>query len=112
MGVNVTAQYAALHKRADWRALTNEMPWTEHQYVVIGQSAAPGATRPRSQAYDVFANGQLVATRQSLREAKAVIDDKYGAQEWKSSKTDPIEVDHYYFGPTTEFSSPNTYWYA
>lgn len=109
----ITAAYEALlHRRADWRAFSSGMPWLEHDAVIIGQSSGPGGTRPRRQSYEVYVRGRLVAQRPSLSEAQAYVIERHGPVEWHTARQDPVEVEHYFFGPTKEFSSPMTYWYA
>jgi hypothetical protein len=84
-----------------WRALTEE-PFWDRWPVVIATNAGP---RP---SYEVWVHGKPFATRPSLAEAKEAVERKHGAQEWTRVRLPKIEVEHYYFGPTTEFTDPIT----
>lgn len=110
----ITEQFRRLRRKADWRAITDgSMPWLDHDAVILGQTGGSGSTRPRIQSYEVYLRGRLVATRPSLSAAKAVIEAQEGRPlEWQRATTDPVQVEHYYFGETEEFGSPTTYWHA
>lgn len=104
---------ARLRREADWRAfMAGDAPWTVYDAVIFGGTAGPGGTRPSRQTYEVYLYGRLIALRPSLTEAKDAIEATTGPLEWQSAKTEPVEVNHYFFGPTTEFTAPNTYWYV
>jgi hypothetical protein len=66
-----------------------------------------GAGR-RGNIYEVYTFGEQIATRQTLAEAKAEVETVYGPLQWKRQELPLFEVDHQYFGPTTEFTDPTT----
>jgi hypothetical protein len=103
-----------LRREGDWRAFVGaEVPWLAYDAVIIGGSGHGKATRPRRQSYEVYLRGDLVATRPRLDEAKAYVEEAVGrALTWRTGRTEPVEVHHRHFGPTTEFSAPSTYWFA
>jgi len=107
------AAWGALRREADWRAFTGgDPPWNTYDAVIVGGSSGPGGTRAPRQSYEVYEYGKLIAQRHKLSEAEQVIEARHGEQRWSQGRTDPVEVEHYHFGPTTEFSSPNTYWFV
>lgn len=97
-------------RMADWRALSTEMPWNDHDFVVLGQTSGKGGTRPRVQAYEVYIHGRLVAVRHKLSEAKEYIEARHGPLTWTEHRTEPMRVVHYTLGETDEFGSPTLYW--
>lgn len=102
-----------LRREADWRAfMAGDAPWNVYDAVIFGGTSGPGGTRPPRQTYEVYLHGRLIALRPSLAEAKAAIEAEHGAQHWRTGKTEPVKVHHYYFGPTEEFTAPNTYWFV
>lgn len=103
--------WARLRKRADWRAISDgSRPELEYDACILGQSGAPGGTRPRVQTYDCYLKGKLVATRHTLTEARDTVDDLIGISGlWTRRQVDPVQAVHYYYGPTEEFG-PVTYW--
>lgn len=103
--------WAKLRKRADWRSITDgSRPELEYAACILGQSGAPGGTRPRVQTYEVFVKGKLVATRHTLTEARDTADDLLGTPGfWTRRQVDPVMVTHYYFGDTEEFG-PTYFW--
>ncbi len=108
----ITAQYRRLRKQADWRALSDARPELEHAVVILGQSGGSGATRCRTQQYDVFVHGDLAASRTGLGQAQAWVHERYGELTWQRGRSEAMTFDHRYFGETAEFGSPTTYWYA
>lgn len=80
--------------------------------MVFGQSGGSGASKPRVQTYEVYVRGNIVATRHSLREAQEAANSRFfddGEGKWTRRTMTPVEVTHYYFGPTEEFG-PIYYW--
>lgn len=90
---------------SSWRALSPGMPWLDYKAVILSDGGPSGR-----KGYEVYLDGALIATRGSLREAKAVIEDKLGSVEWGVKRLEAEEAVHYYFGPTREFGSPTTIW--
>lgn len=41
-----------------------------------------------------------------LEDAKVAVESEFGVLDWQQVKMEPVEVVHYYFGPTTEFTDP------
>jgi hypothetical protein len=94
---------------ADWRAITDgSRPELDYDACILGQSS-PGGTSPREPRYEIYIHGKLVATRLGLAVAQAYVDSFYAPGQWTRRKTDPVTVNHYYFGPTNEFG-PTYYW--
>jgi hypothetical protein len=95
-----------LHQRAphvggpSWRGHTL-VHWWDIGDAVIGNDAR--APRPN---YEVYTYGELVAARSTLAEAKRYVEDVYGPLDWRIERLPPAKVDHYFFGPTTEFTDP------
>jgi hypothetical protein len=109
----ITAQFNRLRHKADWRAISDGgMPWLEHDAVIMGQSGGSGSSRPRVQTYDVYVRGQLVASRPGLGQAQAYVHEHHGEQTWQKGRSEPVTVEHRYFGETDEFGAPSTYWFA
>lgn len=100
-----------LRRQSDWRPITDgTRPELAYDAVILGQSGAPGGTRPRVQTYEVFVKGKLVATRHTLTEARDTADNILGDSGiWTRRKVDPVQVTHYFYGPTEEFS-PVFFW--
>ncbi len=88
-----------------WRGLSETTFWNDHDAVIATTEQGRGG---RGNSYEVWTFGALIATRPSLSEAEAVVEDVYGPQQWETVKLDSIEVIHRYFGPTTEFTDPTT----
>lgn len=92
---------------SSWRSLTDELPWNDYQYVIVGEGGGSGR-----RAYEVYYEGRQVASRHSLADAKAAIEDAHGPQRWTQRRLSDFPVIHRYFGLTTEFTSPTTVWTA
>lgn len=111
----LTAAWHALigSKQADWRPISptsDPMPWLDHLFVVTGPSTGPGGTRSRWSSYEGYVGGQLVCTRPRLADAQEMVEGQAGrVLTWRKIQMDPQVVEHYYFGPTSEFGI-NTYW--
>jgi hypothetical protein len=77
--------------------------WDQHDVVILtNQSPRP--------SYEVYVRGILANLSHSLTDAKAWVDLRYGSQSWRRVRLPKINTVHYYFGPTTEFTSPTVYW--
>jgi hypothetical protein len=92
---------------SSWRAVGNELPWVDHEALIMSDGGPSGR-----KSYEVYDHGDLVGTRPSLAEAKAVIAKRWGREAtWRLTKLDPIAPPvHYYFGPMPELQSPRTVW--
>lgn len=86
-----------------WRALSNDPFWDRWPVVIASNQAA----RP---SYESWVDGRPFANRPRLQETKNAVEAKYGPQQWTMVKLPLIEVEHYYFGPTEEFTDPTTLW--
>lgn len=84
-----------------WRALTDDPFWLTHDVVIASNVAA-------RRSYEVWVHGKPFATRPTLAAAKAAVEDKHGPLEWRTERLPLVEVTHYYFGDTTEFTDPVT----
>lgn len=100
MGISVTAAGPS------WRAFADDPFWMTDGAVIITNAGA------RGRSYEVYDRGQQIASRHSLAEAKASIEGRYGPLQWEQRRAEPIEVLHYHFGPTEEFTEPTTYYTA
>lgn len=91
-----------------WRGLVpdGEPFWMQHDACIISNVAG------RARSYEVYIRGQQIANRHSLQAAKDEIEGLYGVLSWQQVRPEPLEVTHAYFGPTTEFSEPQTYYVA
>lgn len=96
----------ALRRQAmppSWRAITEEPFWDRWPVVISSNQAA----RPN---YEVWVHGRPFVNRPMLSQAKEAVEERFGPQEWQRKRLPKIEVEHYYFGPTTEFTDPITLW--
>lgn len=92
---------------SSWRAFPTGTPWDDFKAVIFSDGGPSGRKN-----YEVYLDGNLIATRDSLAAAKAVVEEKLGDVEWGIKRLEQEEVVHYYFGRTTEFGSPTTIWVA
>lgn len=90
---------------APWRGYAADPFWTRYDVVI----ATMGGPR---RSYEVWVRGGLFATRPTLLEAQQAVEKVYGGLRWTRRRLDPVKVEHYYFGPTTEFTNPFTIWTA
>jgi hypothetical protein len=101
------------HADTSWRAMDpgfeegGHGAWHEHPAVIIPEGGAAGRKR-----YTLHLNGQPTASRSTLAEAKAALEAEHGPQTWKRVRPKKQRAEHYYFGPTTEFSDPAEYHYV
>lgn len=86
-----------------WRGFIDEPVWVQHDAVIISNKS------PRP-TYEVYTYGHLTATAHSLAEAKAALEPVYGPLTWVQRRLDPIEVEHYFFGVTDEFTESKLVW--
>jgi hypothetical protein len=89
-----------------WRSIGTQPIWTWHEAVILTSVAG------RSRSFEVYVGGMQVATRPSLVEAKAHVDNEYGPQQWKRESLPLVEVLTTAWGLTDEFTDPLTYYYV
>ena len=90
-----------------WRAFSESAFWDDYDVVISSEGGASGRKQ-----FEVFVRGHHLANRPKLMEAKELVESKYEILGWKVVRLTPMEVDHYWFGLTTEFTSPTTIWVA
>lgn len=83
-----------------WRAVGTQPVWTWYEACILTFKAGSRRT------FETYVGGQQIANRHSLAEAKEAVDKEYGPQQWKREALPLVEVEHYYFGKTTEFTDP------
>jgi hypothetical protein len=88
---------------SSWRPYAATTFWDEYP-VVVHTDGGPSGRK----SYDIYADGQQVATRSTLREAKQYVEDILGPQVWQTKRLEKVTIDHYWWGLTDEFSSPTT----
>ena len=80
--------------------------WDDYPAVIVSEGGGSGR-----RSYEVYDHGALVATRDTLVEAKEVVSGRWGREvSWKTKRLDPMTTDHYYFGPVDWFGEPTTIW--
>ena len=87
-------------KLSNWRAFSDTDWWNDYDAAIGSEESR------RGNSYETYTYGQLVATRQSLDEAKAAVEDVYGPLDWKRVELPLVTVEHIYFGETDAFSDP------
>lgn len=92
---------------SSWRGFVDEPVWADHGAIIISNKGP-------SPSYECYEGPVLVATAHSLADAKARVERLHGGAtiEWHQKRLDPIEVNHYWFGPTTEFTESRVVWVA
>ena len=88
-----------------WRPYQADQWWLADDAVVASDR---GGTRSN---FDVYTFGRQVATRHSLLEAKAFLEDVYGPLTWSQVRLPKVEVPHP-LGRTEEFTDPTTIYTA
>jgi hypothetical protein len=84
-----------------WRAQGPAF-WEDYDAVIATDANGRGRN------FEVWTYGKSWATRFSLDEAKKSVESIYGPLEWRRVRMPPEVYNHYYFGPTTEFTDPRT----
>jgi mRNA-degrading endonuclease RelE of RelBE toxin-antitoxin system len=92
--------YRHLDSMGSWRAISDHAFWEDYDAVIATDATGRGRN------FEVWTFGAAWATRHSLDEAKASVEEVYGPLRWRMVKLPPQIYDHYYFGPTTEFTDP------
>ena len=90
-----------------WRPFTLSDYWNEHDVVISSEGGASGRKQ-----FEIHVKGKPFANRSRLDEAKRAVEDRYGPLQWRAIRLDKVVTDHYFVGPTTEFTSPTTIWVA
>lgn len=88
---------------ASWRPRSMD-DWWKSADIVIGSDS--GNRRPARSTWEIYAEGFIVATRPTLREAQEWVVAEYGPVRFRRVKQEPVTVMHPYYGPTTEFTDP------
>lgn len=85
-----------------WRGFTADdaPPWMMADFVILSQR------RGRQRYYEVFTFGRNWRNFERLEEAKAAVEAEHGPLTWRQKTMPKVWVEHYYFGPTTEFTDP------
>ena len=90
-----------------WRPLVAEPYWTQYDVTISSEGGAGGRKQ-----FEIHVNGAPFANRSRLDEAKAAVEKVYGPLQWRQVRLDKMEANHYFFGPSTEWTSPTTIWVA
>lgn len=99
------------HLRQQWRKTAMPTSWRpvvdsdhahDYEAVILSQQSN------RQRTFEVYTYGVMLGNRPTLDQAKALVEEIYGPLPWRKVSVDPIEVSHYYFGPTSEFTDPTT----
>jgi mRNA-degrading endonuclease RelE of RelBE toxin-antitoxin system len=90
-----------------WRGMTDTAYWETYDVCIASMGGAAGRKQ-----FEIYAHGRQVASRLTLAEAKAYIESRYGPTVWEIKRLPLVPVEHYYWGETTEFTSPTTIWVA
>ncbi len=90
-----------------WRPMVAEPYWTQFDVTISSE----GGASSRKQ-FEIHVGGHPFANRPRLDEAKAAVEAVYGPLQWRRVTLDKMEADHYFYGPTDEFTSPLTIWVA
>lgn len=90
-----------------WRPFQNDRTfWVEHDAVIATDKAGSRRT------FEVWVDGKPFTRAPSLAEAKARVEARLGPLRWTTERLEPEVIDHYYWGPTPEFSDPLTIYWA
>ena len=92
-----------------WRPVTEHKVEQFGDVVITTEVVNPSKS---SRYYNIYTYGQLFGTAHSLADAKYQVEVIYGPLRWHRQPNPPVEVIHYYFGRTTEFTEPTTIYTA
>lgn len=106
MSVHLREAWRKLADATNWRAFADSPIWREHDAVIMTQF------RGRQRYYEVYTYGEDFGHYPRLDDAKAALERIYGPLQWQQITMPKVEVIHYYFGPTTEFTDPLTVYVA
>jgi hypothetical protein len=113
VGEHIAVQWwhQGFRREADWRQVSTEQPWLYAPWAVVGQSGGEGATRSRWTSYEVYYQGRLIATRSTLREAKAWASQSATVPlVWTTETIEVPAIVTNLWGETKEFSGPTRWW--
>jgi GNAT superfamily N-acetyltransferase len=98
----------SLQKAAStWRGFSEGDPfWVQHDAVIATQR------RGRDRYYEVWVEGKNFVNRPTLEQAKEAVEQRLGPLDWKQISMPKVNVIHYYFGRTDEFTDPLTIYVA
>lgn len=85
-------------------------PFSDVHGHALGDAVIAVEVSGRKRVYDIYTYGTLVARRHRLDDAKREVEQVYGPLNWERVKNPPVEVFHYYFGPTVEFTEPSGFY--
>ena len=86
-----------------WRGFSDSPIWREHDAVILTQF------RGRKRYFEVYVRGELVGTFPTLAAAREQMWVWYGdSLDWQRRTMPKVEVLHYWFGWTDEFTDPLT----
>jgi hypothetical protein len=90
-----------------WRGLVEDPIWVRYDGCILTDPTGGGR-----RTFETFIMGQTDRRLPTLAEAKLYIEGKIGPCTWQRIRVDPVEVEHYYFGPTTMFTDPTVVYVA
>lgn len=86
-----------------WRDLSDHDLWNDAPAVLMVDKSG------RRNTYEVYVSGQQISREWLLSDAKARAEREIGAPlRWKRVSPEAVNALHYYFGWTTEFTTPVT----
>lgn len=85
-----------------WRDLSKHDLWNDAPAVVMVDKSG------RQNTYEVYIDGKQVSREWKLSDAKVRAERELGVCNWKRMKPEKVNALHYYFGWTTEFTTPVT----
>ena len=87
-----------------WRGLVNDLHWNAAPGVILLDMAG------RRRTYEVYVNGQQVGRESRLNDARDAVESVLGPCVWERHRADGVKAEHYWFGPTEEFTDPMTFY--
>jgi hypothetical protein len=84
-----------------WRGLHDGPVWAEHLAVILVDRGGSGR-----QTYELYVQGEIIGRAQRLDEGKQRIEARLGPLNWRRLPQPEQKADHYFFGPTVEFTDP------
>lgn len=106
MSQHLREQWRRVAAPTSWRPVSDINPTYTADCVILTQYV--GTRR----YFEVYTYGVAFGNRPTLEGAKAAVEEIYGRLEWTRVDVPKVEVVHYYFGPTDEFSDPVTIYTA
>lgn len=104
------------HLREAWRRTaappTSWRPMVEENHVAQSDCVILTQYVGRRRFFETYVHGVALANRPTLEEAKAAVEAAHGPLTWRRVSIPKVEVVHYFFGPTDEFSDPTVMYVA